>query len=258
LIPLIVLVYLACREPAVKPGFRIVSLSPGMTEVIFALGAQNDLVGVTTYCDYPDAARKLPRVGDFSHPSLERILALNPDLVIVNRPEQSRIQAELEAFKLAVFTTEPESLADIYRDISKLGRAIGRARAADSLVAAMRQQIRPRGRKPRSVYIELSPRPLITIGRNTFLNEMVEMAGGRNIFDDLARSYPVISQEEVIKRDPEIIIVLHPEGIKDRIGWSRIRAVRENRIYPDLNQDQLLRPGPRLVLGFQALEKIFE
>jgi iron complex transport system substrate-binding protein len=248
----------ACREPAVKPGYRIVSLSPGMTEVIFALGAQGDLAGVTTYCDYPDAARKLPRVGDFSHPSLERIIALKPDLVIVNRPEQNRIQTDLDAFKIPVFATEPESLADIYRDITNLGRRIGRARAADSLVTYMRQMIRPRGRKPRAVYIELSPRPLITVGRNSFLNEMVEMAGGRNIFDELDRPYPVINQEEVIKRDPEIIIVLHPEGIKDRIGWTRIRAVRENRIYLDLDQDLLLRPGPRLVLGFQALEKLFE
>jgi len=229
-----------------------------MTEVIFTLGAQDDLAGVTTYCDYPDAARKLPKVGDFSNPSLERIVGLKPDLVIVNLPEQNRIKTELEQYKIQVFVTEPESLADIYRDITNLGGRIGRQRAADSLVAYMRKRIRPTGRKPKSVYIELSPRPLITIGRNNFLNEMVGMAGGKNIFDDLVRPYPAVNQEEVIKRDPEIIIILHPEGIKDRIGWRKIEAIRNDRVYTDLNQDQLLRPGPRLVYGFQALEKLFE
>lgn len=229
-----------------------------MTEVIYALGAQDDLAGVTAYSDYPDAARKIPLVGDFSNPSLERIVGLKPDLVIVNLPEQKRIKDQLEAYKIPVYVTEPESLADIYRDIAYLGGRIGRQRAADSLVSYMRKLIRPNGRPPKSVYIELSPRPLITVGRNNFLNEIVEMAGGKNIFGDLQRPYPVVNQEEVIKRDPEIIIVLHPAGIEDRIGWRKIRAVRNERVYPDLNQDQLLRPGPRLVLGFQALEKLFE
>jgi iron complex transport system substrate-binding protein len=255
---LIILACLSCRETGIKSGLRIVSLSPGMTETIFALGAERDLVGVTTYCDYPEAARKLPRVGDFSHPSLERIIALKPGLVIVNRPEQNRMQFELEAFKIPVFATEAGSLEGIYRDIVELGRRIGRSSQAESLVAGMRRKIRPGGGKARSVYIELSPRPLITIGRDNFLNEMVEMAGGKNIFDDLDRSYPAVSQEEVIKRDPEMIIVLHPEGIKDRIGWNRIRAVRENRIHQDLNQDILLRPGPRLAQGFEALEELFD
>jgi len=255
---LIALLCTVCQSPKVKPGYRIVSLSPGMTEVIFALGAQDDLAGVTTYCDYPVAAQKLTRVGDFSHPSLERIVSLKPDLVIVNLPEQNRIKTELEPYKIPIFATAPESLADIYREITSLGSRIGRQRAADSLVAFMRERIRGTGRKPKSVYIELSPRPLITVGRNNFLNEMVEMAGGKNVFDDLGRSYPVVNQEEVIKRNPEIIIVLHPEEIKDRIGWNNIEAVRKSRIYRDLNQDQLLRPGPRLVLGFQDLEKLFE
>lgn len=229
-----------------------------MTEVIFALGAQEHLVGVTTYCDYPPAAREIPRVGDFSHPSLERIVSLKPDLVVVNLPEQERIKEELERFKIPTFVTAPESLADIYREVADLGRRIGREKAAESLSAYMRDRIRGTGRKPKTVYIELSPRPLITIGRNNFLNEMVELAGGKNVFDDLTRSYPPVSQEAIIKRNPAIIIVLHPEGIGGRIGWEHIVAVRENRVYSDLNPDLLLRPGPRLVLGYRELEKIFE
>ncbi len=248
----------ACHGPAVKPGLRIVSLSPGMTEVLFAIGGQDMLVGVTTYCDYPAACQALPRVGDFSHPSLERIIGLQPGLVIVNLPEQNRIKTELEQFKVPVFVSAPESLGDIYREITDLGRVIGRTRAADSLVEQMRQAIQPTGHKPRTVYIELSPRPLITVGKTNFLSEMVEMAGGKNIFDDLDKSYPVIQQEEVIRRDPVVIVVLHPEGIRDRIGWSKIDAVKNNRVYADLDQDLLLRPGPRLINGFQELERVLE
>lgn len=249
---------LSCREPAVKPGLRIVSLSPGMTETLFAIGGQDLLAGVTTYCDYPAAAETLPRVGDFSNPSLERIIGLSPGLVIVNLPEQKRIQTELERLKIPVFVSAPGSLADIYREIVELGRRIGRGPAAESLVQRMRQAIRPTGRAPRKVYVELSPRPLITVGRTNFLSEMVALAGGRNIFDDLDRPYPVIQQEEVIRRDPALIIVLHPEGVRDRIGWSRIEAVRLGRTFTDLDPDLLLRPGPRLMQGFRELERTFE
>ncbi len=252
------LISTACQKPTFKPGLRIVSLSPGMTEVLFAIGGQDMLVGVTTYCDYPAACQALPRVGDFSHPSLERIIGLQPGLVIVNLPEQNRIKAELEQFKIPIFVTAPESLGDIYREITKLGRMIGRIRAADSLAERMRQAIRPTGRKSRTVYIELSPRPLITVGKTSFLSEMVEMAGGKNIFDDLDKPYPVIQQEEVIRRDPAVIVVLHPEGILNRIGWAKIEAVKNNRVYADLDQDLLLRPGPRLINGFQELERILE
>lgn len=250
--------FLACQKPAAVAGRRIISLSPGMTEVIFAIGGQDWLVGVTSYCDYPPAARTLPRVGDFSHPSLERIIRLKPDLVIVNLPEQQRIKQDLEKMNIPVFVSAPESLNDIYREIVELGRRIGRLTAAESLAAQMRKRIQPVPRRRCPVYLELSPRPLITVGRNNFLSEMVACAGGQNIFADLDRSYPVIPQEEVIRRNPAVIIVLHPQSIQNRIGWSKIDAVRNHRIYSQLNPDLLLRPGPRLVEGFEVLKQILE
>lgn len=250
--------FLACQKPAARAGRRIISLSPGMTEVLFAIGGQDRLVGVTSYCDYPPATRALPRVGDFSHPSLERIIRLQPDLVIVNLPEQQRIKQDLEKMNIPVFVSAPESLNGIYQEIVELGRRIGRLAAAESLVAQMRKQIQPVPGLRRTVYLELSPRPLITVGRNSFVSEIVACAGGQNIFADLDRSYPVIPQEEVIRRNPAVIIVLHPQSIIDRIGWSTIDAVRNHRIYSHLNPDLLLRPGPRLVQGFEALKQILE
>ncbi|MEO0129182.1 MAG: cobalamin-binding protein [candidate division WOR-3 bacterium] len=258
------LVYLICLlNPVCEKSFhynelRIVSLSPAMTEIIFALGAENYLVGTTTYCDFPDSAKKIYKVGDFSNPSIERIISLKPNLIIVNLPEQSRIKNQLEKYGLKIFVTSPEKLEDIYKEISELGKLIKREKNADSLINYMKENIRPLSRIKKKVYIEISAKPLITIGGRSYLNELIEMAGGENIFSNINKDYPVVNQEEVIMRNPEIIIVLHPEDIKDRIGWNNVNAIKNHRIYRDLNQDWILRPGPRLVLGFEQLEKIFE
>ncbi|MEO0205628.1 MAG: helical backbone metal receptor, partial [candidate division WOR-3 bacterium] len=208
----------------------------------------------------PDSAKRIYKVGDFSNPSLERILSLKPDLVIVSLPEQMRIKNQLEKFRVNVFTTSPETLEDIYQEIMKLGRIIKQERPADSIVAYMQSNIKPvnRGKKKVKVYVEISARPLITIGGESFLNELIEMAGGENIFSDLKKDYPVISQEQIIAKNPEVIIILHPEKIDRRIGWNKITAIRNKKVYEDLNQDWLMRPGPRLVLGFEQLEKVFE
>ncbi|MEO0106262.1 MAG: cobalamin-binding protein, partial [candidate division WOR-3 bacterium] len=247
-----------CNRIKMSQDLRIVSLSPAMTEVIFAIGAERYLVGVTTYCDYPDSAKRIYKVGDFSNPSLERIISLEPTLVIVNLPEQMRIKNQLEKFGIKVFVTSPTRLDDIYREIIELGKSIKRERQADSLVNYMKENMKPSLNTKKKVYIEICARPLITVGRNSYLNELIEMAGGINIFNDLNKDYPVVNQEQVIMKNPEIIIVLHPESIDNRIGWKNILAVKNNRIYNDLNQDWIMRPGPRLVLGYKQLEKILE
>ncbi|MGB9721126.1 MAG: ABC transporter substrate-binding protein [bacterium] len=257
-IVLLFLAFVSCEKSSVTSDFRIVSLSPAMTEIIFALGAQNNLVGVTTYCDYPDSAKKIYKVGDFSNPSLERILNLRPDLVIVNLPEQMRIKKQLEKFRIKTFNTSPKTLEDIYQEIMNLGKITRRERTADSLVDYMKSNLKPVNRPKKKVYVEICARPLITIGGESFLNELIEMAGGENIFSDLKKDYPVINQEQVITKNPDIIIVLHPEKIEKRIGWNNINAVKSRKIYEGLNQDWLMRPGPRLVLGFKQLEKVFE
>lgn len=244
-------------RPATDSGFKIVSLSPAMTEILFALHAQNLLVGVTTFCDYPEQAKDIYIVGDFSNPSLERIVGLKPDLVIVNLPEQLRTKNQLERLQIKTFISSPESLADMYREIAEIGKIVNKESVAESLINAMKTQIKPsEGGAQKRVYIELSPRPIVTIGRYTFLNEMLELAGGVNIFSDLKKDYPVVSQEEIIKRNPEIIILLHPYDIADRVGWMDIEAIESKRIYRDLNRDVLMRPGPRLVEGFRALRKV--
>jgi len=233
----------------------VVSLSPAMTEILFALNTQDKLVGVTTFCTYPEDARSIAKVGDFSNPSLERIVGLKPDLVIVNTPEQQRIQQQLKQLGINVFESSPHTMQDIFDEIIDIGTRMNAAEVAESIVTYMKEAIKPVEGTKKCVYIELSSRPLITIGSTTFLNELLELAGGTNIFNDHSQSYPVVTQETVIERDPEIIIILHPEPFGDRIGWSNIKAVKTGRIFSDITQDHLMRPGPRLVLGFRELEK---
>ena len=248
-----------CNDVQKTKGLRIVSLSPAMTEVLFALGAKNNIVGVTTFCDYPEEAKAIYKVGDFSHPSVERIVGLKPNLVVVNLPEQKRIKQNLEKLKINIFVSSPKSLDDICDEITEIGKILNKENLADSLVSYIKSNIKNiKVKQKKRMYIELSPRPIVTVGSKTFLNELIVMAGAENIFSDLNKEYPIVSQEEVIKRNPEIIIILHPEEIEDRTGWSKIEAIKNGRIIKDLNQDHLLRYGPRLVEGFKALRRVID
>lgn len=248
---------LSCAQNHKRDGYRIVSLSPAMTEILFSIGAGDKIVGVTTFCTFPPEAKEITKVGDFSHPSIERIIGLNPDLVIVNLPEQSRVKKELDKLKVKTFVSSPASLSELYSELAALGTELGQRRAADSLISYMKQNLQavtPAER--RRVYIEISPRPLITIGSATFLNDLIHDAGGVNIFTDLSKDYPVVTQEAVIARNPEVIIVLHPLDITGRVGWQSIHAIKNGNIYGNLDPDQLMRPGPRLVDGFRKLREI--
>lgn len=257
LVTCIFLVICCCDKPSVKSGFKIVSLSPAMTEILFALGAGNSIVGVTTFCNHPEDAKKIYKIGDFSNPSIERIVGLKPDLVIVNLPEQMRIKKDLQKLQINVFVSSPKTLNDIYKEITEIGKITEKEHTADSLINYMQMNIKPaEHEEKKSVYIELSPRPIVTIGVNSFLNGLLEMAGGKNIFSDLKKDYPIVSQEEIIKRNPEIIILLHPKDIKKRVGWKKIAAIKNGKVYTNLNQDHLMRPGPRLVEGFKELRRI--
>jgi iron complex transport system substrate-binding protein len=254
---LLILCFASCAEKHGNGDFRIVSLSPAMTEMLFSIGSGDKIVGVTTFCDFPPAAKKITKVGDFSHPSIERIVALKPDLVIVNLPEQSRIKAELDRLKIKSFVSSPRSLSEIYSELHALGAVLGQKAAVDSLVSYMKRNLEPIDPVRRKrVYIEISARPIVTIGASTFLNDLIYGAGGTNIFADLHKDYPTVNQETVIARDPEIIIVLHPENITGRIGWQSVKAIREGHVHAELNPDHLMRPGPRLVEGFKRLREI--
>ncbi|MBS7643422.1 cobalamin-binding protein [Candidatus Bathyarchaeota archaeon] len=252
---------------------RIVSLSPSNTEILFALGLGPKVVGVTKFCDYPPEVLHRVRngsiavIGGFVDPSIERIVALNPDLVLAATRLQENVVNELEKMGLRVIALDPHNLSQILVDIKLVGKACGKSGEAEMLANEMKRVIdfifsRTKNvpNRPR-VYYEVWFEPLYSIGPGTWQNELIEMAGGVNIFADAKQAYPIVSSEAVIQRDPEIIIVsigymggVKKEDFEKRPGWSAISAVKNNRIY-EIDEDLVVRPGPRIIQGLEQLAK---
>jgi iron complex transport system substrate-binding protein len=258
------------REVEIKdPPARIVSLAPSITESLYAIGAGSLLVGRTDFCDYPQEALALPSVGGFdsSTISIETIVALDPDLVIGGSIYQADLAESLAKAGIPVFIMEPRTVEEIMDSLQTLGRVTNHAADADTLVAGMQSRIDavaqvvngiPQAERP-TVFYEVWADPYMTTSNQTYIGELIKMAGGVNIFADLKEDYPTISAEEIIARDPRVILgpsnhadQLTGEAIMAREGWSNIAAVKSDRIYI-VDGNIVSRTGPRVV---DALEDI--
>jgi len=265
---LLAMVVLAVEAEASEAEVRrIVSLAPSLTETVFALGAGDRLVGVSVYCDYPPQAEAIDRVGTFLSPNVEAIVAKRPDVVLaVPSPGNRNPVESLRRLGLRVVVVDPHSVEQIERSILRVGQEIGREGQARELLSSIERRIaavRTRaGRAPRrKVLMVIGQIPLRVVGGNTFLDELVTMAGGVNLGAQAGPSWPNLSIEFVIASRPEVIIDT-TMGNEQRPGeggatefWSgfpAIPAVREGQVYGHL-QYQLLRPGPRVA---DALETI--
>jgi len=250
---------------------RIVSLAPSNTEILFAVGAGDQVVGVTKYCDYPSEAQTREQVGGFSAKtiSVERIVALEPDLVFSAGKLQTPVIEALEKVNITVVALDARTLDDVYGNIELVGQLTGHGEEAAQIVASMRERVDAVVTKvaeiPQeerlTVYWETFDEPLMTAGPGTFIGQMIEMAGGINIFADVTESYPEISAEEVAKRNPDVIMSMDSHGKKitpdvlaGRPGWGEIKAVKNGRIH--LIGDNLVsRPGPRLADALETMAK---
>ncbi|RKX69366.1 hypothetical protein DRP53_08385 [candidate division WOR-3 bacterium] len=254
---LVLLTLLSCVGERQKSEVkRVVSLAPSLTEMVFFLGAQNRLVGVTTFCDYPPEAKKITKIGDFSNPNLERIVALKPDLVLAALPEQRRIVAELSKMGISVFTSHPKTIDAIIDEMDSLAHLFGLPFPEDSL----KKLIYPLpnfDRKPK-VYIELAADPIITVGHPSYLNDLIIKSGGINIFASVEVEFPVVSWEEVVRADPDLILIFHNQRCEERLGWKELTAVKNGMVFSGLNEDVFLRPGPRIFIALSELRRIIE
>jgi iron complex transport system substrate-binding protein len=236
---------------------RIVSLSPGVTEILYALGADRELVGVTDYCNYPPQVSEKTRVGGFSGAtvSVETIAALRPDLVIVSGEMHGRVVELLDGLGIRSLAVEPENFSEVYDTIRLLGTLTGHGESAQDLIDTMREKIeraalRRQGREVLTVFWELWDNPLLTAGGPTLISEAITLAGGRNIFAELGQRWPEVSYEEVLRRRPQWILSaddhrLDAALLSRRPSWSRIPAVEAGRI-ASVNADMISRYGPRL------------
>jgi len=252
------------------PARRIVSVSPSATEILFALGVGDRIVGVSTADTYPPEARRIVRVGDFGRPNLERLLRLKPDLVVYTELLKPGLEEEMKRRGLRVLQTRQGSFRDILEAVLSLGRATGTEERARALVAEYRARLKaveertaavPAAQRPK-VFIEVTPRPLYTAGGGSYLDEMVTKAGGVNIAHRFNRPFLKVSSEFVVQANPDVILVAYMQKrsrvaaeIAARIGWGQIAAVRTGRIITDIHPDLLCRPGPRLFDGLEALQR---
>ncbi len=249
-------------KPQRTDVLRVVSLVPSVTEIVYALGVERALVGNTNQCDYPAEARQVYKVGDFSNPDLERIVALKPSIVFATVPMHQPLIEKLGELHIPVYVSHPSTIDDVLREIGLVGASLGAAAKAESLVLELKRRLdavvacvdTP------SVYIEISSTPLMTVGSGTFINELVARAGGRNVFGTALQPYPVVDGSAVVNADPEVMLILHPTTtaaeVRTRIGWSRIRAVRNGRVYDGLDEDLFFRPGPRIIEGVELLARL--
>jgi len=238
---------------------RIVSLIPATTELLFAVGAGGSVVGRTELCDYPPAAARVPNLGDGIAPNVEAILASRPDLVLLyNSAQNAAVAARLRGLGIATLRLNTDKLADVGRLGRLLGRLTGHAAAADSLAAAFdtalaSATVAPTGARPK-VLLLVWEQPPMTIGRGSFLDDLVRRAGGVNLFDDVSSTAGTVSIEAVAARDPDLILTTTagPVGFASRPEWQVVRAVRERRFLP-VTGSEFNRPSPRAPAAIREL-----
>ena len=249
-----------------KAPQRVVSLAPSITEMLFALGLDEQIVGVTNFCNYPPAAETKPKVG-YTHPNLESLLALRPDMVAApSEFLRADVLAKLEALKVPVFVLQARSLEDVLAHLHLLGRIFERPAAADAVTRHMRERLHYITRQleatqPTRVLYVLSSQPLITVGPDSYIHQMIGVAHGINIASNASGAYPRLSMEAVLDANPEVLIfpVGSTESVSDseRQAWSRwtgLSAVRHQRLHV-VSSDTLNRPGPRVMDGLEQLAR---
>jgi iron complex transport system substrate-binding protein len=269
---LALLLLTACGRPtpAADPSARTaVSLAPSLTELVFALGLGDRLVGRSSACDYPPEALALPVLGDFGRPNREALLEAKPDLVLATDLEKPGLLGYLEGLGIKPLLLPCENWKDLMEAARVISREFGKEEAGRRWVetmearrGALEQRVEAffAGRERPRVYLEVWGDPPMTAGRESFADDLITLAGGRNSGAALGRRYASVSSEWILAEDPDAIVVAYmtanapaAERVALRPGWNRLRAVRENRICTTINPDWLLRPGPRMLDGAEAL-----
>ena len=244
---------------------RIVSLAPNLTEIVYAVGAGDQLVGRTSYCDYPPQAKTVTEVGDTLHPSVERIIALKPQVVLVSTASQlENFTQQLDEQRIAVYVTNPQSLDGVFRSIQSLGDLFGHHDWAITLVDELSRraaavEVATRQVKPVRVFYQVSDEPLYTIGRDAYLTDLIRRAGGISVTADVPTAFPRYSDEAALASKPDAIILptggsMGSANSSAAPALRKSPAVQSNRVYK-INDDLLSRPGPRLVDGFEEIAR---
>ncbi|MGD0442309.1 MAG: cobalamin-binding protein [Edaphobacter sp.] len=245
---------------------RVICLMPNVTDTVFALGAGDDVVGISNYTKYPAAALTKPSVGDLIKPSIETILSLHPDLVIGFQPKgPMEVTDQLERAGIPLFLVSPHGIAGIMHSVETIGLALNRTAQAEALVHNLQQRVdavrtRTTGQPAPRVFMPVWYDPITTIGRNAFITEIIAAAGGRSVTDDLREEWPTISMEAVLDRAPDALLLIRGgkttlQVLEDRPGWSNMPAVKERRAY--YIDDRINLASPIAIDALEDLAKQF-
>jgi iron complex transport system substrate-binding protein len=249
------------------PPQRLISLAPSVTEILFAIGLGERVVGVSTYCNYPPEARKKEKIGGYITPSLEKIISLRPDFVVGTADgELKTVVEKLAGLGIPVYVINPKSIPGVMASIQKIGEATFSQPAAARVVASMKEKIqiiqkKVQGRPRLRVLHVMAYDPLISSGKGTFVDDLITMAGGVNIAEGAKGSHPRLSMEEVIVKDPQVIILSSMKSrdplLEQRQWWERwkeVSAVRSRKIHV-IDADLIHRPSHRIVDGLEEIAR---
>lgn len=248
-----------------KTPERIVSLSPTNTEIVFALGAEEKLVGVTSYCDYPEEAKEIEKIGDFENPNIELIKKMNPDLVLAGGFLQEDLMAALEGLNIPVASTEAAGVESIYDSIAMIGKLVGQETKAEELINNIHKDIeeienKVMGKNKPKVFYLVWKDPIFTAGQGTYINELLQIAGGQNVAARI-EGWAQFSFEELLKQDPDILIAayhstdegMRKEDIMEDELFSKLPCVRDGKIHIMSDDNIVSRPGPRVVEAIREM-----
>lgn len=253
---------------------RIVSLAPSITEILFSLDLGENVVGVTSYCNYPEQATKIAKVSDTLHPNLEMIISLKPDLVLISTASQlEQFMAKLSEIGIPVFVVKSQSVEGVLESIELLGQITDRKVQSVNLVASLKTRLEKvkeshQGKIPPKVFFIVGTEPLITAGKGAFVTDLINLAGGKSISDDVENEWPAYSIESVIARKPDIILSPgdHSSNSSNSSnnatlpdlpkGLEVTPAATKKQTYK-IDGDLILRPGPRIIDGLEEMAKIF-
>jgi len=252
---------------------RIVSMAPNVTEMLFSIGLDNEIVGVTDYCNYPESAKSKTKIGGYYNPNVEMILSLSPDLIVATPDGYSKERIEkLEQSGIPIFLVNPQDINEVMVSMTLLGKVTGKEEIANQVVDNMRSRIMtiknkvsqiPEQKRPK-IFYEIGEDPLVTVGPNNVVNDLITTAGGVNVAKDAPSSWPVYSVEAVIMKNPDVILtapstMTSSEKNAQIDKWNKYRtvsAVINGRIYA-VDPDIMLRSGPRVLDGLEKLYSLF-
>ncbi|MBO1270923.1 MULTISPECIES: cobalamin-binding protein [Shewanella] len=245
---------------------RIVALSPHTVELLYAIGAGEEIIATTDFANYPDAAKQIPRIGGNYGVQLDKLLALSPDLVVVwGDGNQAQDIARIRQLGLPLYISAPHTLQDVTKDLLQLGKLTGHEAKAAQVAATYQRQLQAiqqhnASKTPVKVFYQLWSNPLMTVANGSWMQQLLQVCRGDNVFADAATAYPQVSLEAVLMRQPQVIIKTAETGNPQSLNWQQwpeIPAVKNQQIYT-IDADLLQRPTPRLVQGLTQLCQVLD